>query len=109
MQALALAVMLLAGEPMAAPSPTPMAFTMQLVPVRDTKPPSWVFVVGAQGFKTVAGLEDFLESFPGASLTWDPGCRREGGEPLLSDEKALEVFKSWCAAHKITFVLKPSG
>ena len=55
-------------------------------------------------------LKSFLSGLPaGAKLTWNPGCIRFGGEPLLSSEYEMEEFKRFCLEHGIDFVLVPSG
>jgi hypothetical protein len=93
----------------AAPAPE-TAYQLSLVWLSGTHPAEFIFVVGGVGFKTVAALEEFLGGLPaGSKVEWDPGCRRMGGEPILSSEKELEAFKKFCADHKLQLHIIPSG
>jgi hypothetical protein len=104
--ALALAV---GAAPAQSENPLPV-YELQLVAIFETPETEFVFVIGGSGFKTVAGLKDFLASRPrGTTLTWSPGCVRIGGEPLLSSDADMEDFKAFCAEHGIDFILVPSG
>jgi hypothetical protein len=112
----AIVVGLISGAARARPATTggepepPPVYELQLVYIFETPEPEFVFVIGNSGFKTVAGLEDFLASRPrGTTLRWSPGCVRLGGEPLLSSENEMEEFKAFCVEHGIDFVLVPSG
>lgn len=88
----------------------PPTYELQLVSIFETPETEFVFVIGNSGFKTIAGLKDFLASRPrGTTLRWSPGCVRIGGEPLLSSEADMEDFKAFCAEHEINFILVPSG
>jgi hypothetical protein len=88
----------------------PPVYELHLVAIFETPETEFVFVIGGSGFKTVAGLKDFLASRPrGTTLKWSPGCVRIGGEPLLSSDADMEDFKTFCAEHGIDFVLLPSG
>lgn len=71
----------------------------------------YVFVInGVVAFKTVDRLKGFLKDLPkGSTLTWDPGCCREGGEPLLNSAQEMEDFRKFCESCGIKFTLKPSG
>ena len=94
----------------AATAEEPRTYELQLVSIFETPETEFVFVIGNSGFKTVAGLKDFLASQPrGTTLRWSPGCVRIGGEPLLSSYSEMEDFKTFCAEHGIDFVLVPSG
>ena len=85
-------------------------YELNLVYVFDATPVEHVFVIGNTGFKTVAALERFVASLPpGTTLRWAPGCERFGGEPLLSSERDMKKFAAFCRAHRINFVLIPSG
>jgi hypothetical protein len=89
---------------------TPPNYELHLVAIFETPETEFVFVIGNSGFKTVAGLKDFLASRPrGTTLRWSPGCVRIGGEPLLSSEADMEDFNAFCAEHGIDFILVPSG
>jgi hypothetical protein len=93
----------------ARPQPPPK-YRMELVYIFEAGSTEFIFVVGNVGFKTVASLKDFVGGLPpGSTLEWAPGCRRIGGEPLLSSEQEMEEFKLFCADKKIDFVLIPSG
>lgn len=74
---------------------------------------SWrFFVEGAtkSSFPTVEALRAFLTQQPkGTRLTWDPGCKRIGNEPLLENEKDLAAFKAFCAEHGLELVILPGG
>jgi hypothetical protein len=88
----------------------PPKYRMELVYIFEADYPEFIFVVGNAGFKSVAALKKFLGSLPpGSTLEWAPGCRRIGGEPLLSSEQEMEEFKAFCAEKNINFVLVPSG
>ena len=90
--------------------PPPAKYRMELVYIFEADSPEFIFVVGNAGFKSVAALKKFLGSLPpGSALEWAPGCRRIGGEPLLSSEQEMGEFKAFCAEKSINFVLVPSG
>jgi len=83
---------------------------MELVYIFEGGTTEFVFVIGNVGFKSVAALKNHVGNLPpGSTLEWAPGCRRFGGEPLLSSEEELEEFKLFCAAREINFILVPSG
>ena len=104
--ALALAV----GAAAVQSSEPPPVYELHLVAIFETPETEFVFVIGGSGFKTVAGLKDFLASRArGTTLKWSPGCVRIGGEPLLSSDADMEDFKAFCADHGIDFILVPSG
>ncbi len=71
----------------------------------------YLFVISQRtALKTVNDLKTYTYSLPpGSSLTWAPGCRRTGSEPLLSDEKALQDFKNHCKSQQITLIILPAG
>lgn len=106
-------LLVLATAPVAsirAQTEDPPVYELSLVSIFETPETEFVFVIGNSGFKTVAGLKDFLASCPrGTTLRWSPGCVRTGGEPLLSSEDEMEDFKAFCAEHEINFILVPSG
>ena len=88
----------------------PTKYRMELVYVFEADSPEFIFVVGSVGFKSVASLKKFLSTLPpGTVLEWAPGCKRIGGEPLLSSEQEMGEFKAFCAEKNIDFVLVPSG
>jgi hypothetical protein len=92
----------------------PIEAVLTLVVVADsvkTDGPEYVFVVnGAVAYRTVDGLKKYIQRLPkGSTLTWEPGCMRFGGEPLLSSAEEMESFKVFCESCGITFVLVPSG
>ena len=88
----------------------PPVYELHLVAIFETPETEFVFVIGNSGFKTVAGLKDFLASRPrGTTLRWSPGCVGIGGEPLLSSDVDMEDFKAFCFEHGIDFILVPSG
>jgi hypothetical protein len=75
-----------------------------------TQPPEWVFVVGQVGFKSLDSFTEFVERLPkGSTLEWAPGCKRIGGEPLLSSGEEMEAFRRFCEERGIRFVRVPSG
>jgi hypothetical protein len=84
----------------------PARFELKLERVKDT----WRFAVGEATFATVAELRHFVEQQKrGTVLTWDPGCKRLGDEPLLSSDKDLAAFKAFCTAHGVELDLRPGG
>jgi len=89
---------------------SPPKYRMELVYIFEAESPEFIFVVGSVGFKSVTSLKKFLSGLPpGSTLEWAPGCKRVGGEPILSSEQELEEFKAFCAEKNINFVLVPSG
>ena len=92
------------------PPQPPPKYRMGLVSIFDAGSAEFIFVIGSVGFKSVESLKNFLADLPyGSTLEWAPGCRRVGGEPLLSSEQEMEDFKAFCAARGINFILVPSG
>jgi hypothetical protein len=84
----------------------PARLELRLERVKD----AWRFVIGSATFGTVAELRHFVEQQKrGTMLTWDPGCRRLGDEPLLSSEKDLAAFKAFCSERGVELVINPSG
>ncbi len=109
---LALAGVLLVFCSQAAPASQSQTipYELSLVYIFDATPTEFVFVIGNSGFKTVASLERFIATLPaGTTIRWNPGCERLGGEPLLSSEREMAKFVSFCREHRINFVLVPSG
>lgn len=93
----------------AQPQPPPK-YRLELVYIFEADSTEFVFVVGKVGFKSVAALKDYVGNLPpGSTLEWAPGCKRRGGEPLLSSEQEMEEFKSFCSERQINFILVPSG
>jgi hypothetical protein len=89
-------------------------YRMELVSVLDSEPRENMFVVvflgGGFAFKSVEALKKFVGTLPQNSmLEWAPGCKRDGGEPLLSSEQDMSAFKELCREKRINFVLVPSG
>ena len=76
--------------------------------------PRFVFViVTPQGTPWVATAEKLHwmveQAVPAdATLEWDPGCKRIGGEQLETAEE-LDALKALCAERKVTFVILPAG
>jgi hypothetical protein len=93
------------GQPQTLPK-----YRMELVYIFEASPTEFIFVVGNAGFKSVDSLKKFLSTLPsGSILEWAPGCRRMGGEPLLSSEQEMQEFEVFCLERNIKFVLIPSG
>jgi hypothetical protein len=91
-------------------SQAPMKYEMKLIYVFEGKEPEYIFVIGNSGFKSIETLKQFLRSLPaGSEITWNPGCRRLGNEPLLSSEKEMDSFKIFLKSKGIKFKLIPSG
>src|SRR4051812_2382657 len=105
------AMFLIAATPeVAATGPASVTYKMQLVWIAGTEPAEWVFVVGQVGFKSLDSFKEFVGRLPkGSTLEWAPGCKRIGGEPLLSSEEEMEGFRKFCEERVIRFVLVPSG
>ena len=106
--------LLLSVSPTRAQEPTqpepPPKYRMEVIYIFEARSPEFIFVIGNVGFKSVATLKKFVGNLPpGSTLEWAPGCRRHGGEPLLSSEQEMEEFKAFCADKNINFVLWPSG
>jgi len=88
----------------------PVQQELELIYVFEGPTPEFIFVIGQSGFKSVAALEQYLKTWaPGSELRWAPGCKRSGGEPLLSSDQEMEAFRSFLAGRGIKFVLVPSG
>jgi hypothetical protein len=88
----------------------PPKYRMELVYIFESDSTEFIFVIGNAGFKSVASLKNYVGNLPsGSTLEWAPGCRRIGGEPLLSSEQEIEEFKAFCAEKNINFILVPSG
>ena len=88
----------------------PATHEMSLVYIFESDTPEYVFVIGQAGFKTVAALKGYLATLPrGSGLKWAPGCKRMGGEPLLSSEREMEDFRAFLKEHGIELELVPSG
>lgn len=88
----------------------PAEYELKLVYIFEASPLEFIFVIGNSGFKTVAGLENFISTLSaGTTVRWNPGCERLGGELLLSSEREMGAFQAFCRKHRINFVLVPSG
>src|SRR5262245_32128077 len=74
-----------ADQPAPIPAaPKPPAYVMSVVCFADTigKKPEWIFVVGTIAYRSLEDFKKGIAHFPkGSTLTWDPGCKRLGGEP----------------------------
>ena len=104
------ALLSVAAPPDGASPSKPVTYKMQLVWMAGTHPPEFVFVVGAVGFRSLPEFREFVGRLPkGSTLEWDPGCKRMGGEPLLSSREDMEAFRALCKEKGIEFVLVPSG
>jgi hypothetical protein len=85
-------------------------YRLELIYISDLGSQEHIFVVGNMGFKSVESLKKFVGDLPpGSILEWAPGCRRSGGEPLLSSPQDMEGFRAFCVAKQINFILVPSG
>ena len=90
----------------------PENLTMTLAWIADAgEQGQFVFVVnGGLGFMTMDGLKNFLKNCPkDSTLTWAPSDCRMGGEPLLSSENEMKIFKEFCESTGIKFTLVPAG
>ena len=105
--------LLIAFEPLVASSQVdkqPVKYELQLIYVFEEQRTEFIFVIGQSGFKSVAALKRYLETWPpGSELRWAPGCERLGGEPLLSFEEDMKAFRAFLKERGIKFVLVPSG
>jgi hypothetical protein len=82
---------------------------MSVVCFADTigKKPEWIFVVGTVAYRTLEDFKKGIAHFPkGSALTWDPGCKRLGGEPFET-AGALKEFEAYCESKGSSRV--PSG
>ena len=88
----------------------PLTYKMQLIYIFEADHTEYIFAVGQSGFRSVEALKKFIASLPkGSVIEFQSTCRRTGGEPLISSEKELADFKTFCAANGIEFVWIPSG
>lgn len=88
----------------------PIKGELRLIYVFDEPKTTFIFVIGQSGFTSVRSLKRYLKTWPaGSELKWAPGCIRFGGEPLLSSEEEVEVFRAFLKKSGIRFVLVPSG
>lgn len=110
---LLLGFLLIGFEPLAASSQVdkrPVKFELQLIYIFEAHKTEFIFAIGQSGFKSVAALERYLDTWPpGSELRWSPGCERLGGEPLLSSEEDMKAFRVFLKERGIKFVLVPSG
>ena len=92
--------------------PKPENLTMTLAWIADAgEPKQYVFVVnGVVAYQTLDGLKKYLRDLPkGSSLTWAPGCRRIGNEPLIGSAAEMKTFKEFCETVGVKFTLVPAG
>jgi hypothetical protein len=88
----------------------PQSFELSLVEIFEAVEPEYIFVIGQTGFRSVESLKQFLSSLePGSELKWNPGCLRNGKEPLLNSEKDLSEFRAFLAGRGVKFVLVKAG
>lgn len=100
----------LIAPPVRAQASTPPEHRMDLIYAFDGKMPRFSFSIDALRFDSVETLKTYLARLPrGSVVTWSPGCRRLGGEPLLSSLREMEEFRAFLEAHGIRLNLIPSG
>jgi hypothetical protein len=106
-------LLLLPGAARSGPAPAKPAsptYELRLVRIFETQPTTYIFAVGESGFTSVASLKRFITLIPdGSTLSWAPGCKRDGSEPLLSSQKDMDAFAAHCKKEGVKFVLVPSG
>ncbi|MCC7249266.1 MAG: hypothetical protein IT473_11655 [Lysobacter sp.] len=89
---------------------SPDEHRMELIYAFDGKMPRFSFSIDALRFDSVETLKTYLARLPrGSVVTWSPGCRRLGGETLLSSQREMEEFRAFLEAHGIRLNLIPSG
>lgn len=83
---------------------------LDIVPLLDTTPRRFVFVIGGIGYETMDGLRMHVEVMPKDQvIVLDPGCKRLGGEPLLEFEEEMAAFKAFVKKNGVTLKIIPSG
>lgn len=93
-------------------APQPITYELKFARYADTfdKKTEYVFIIGEIAYRSVDDLKKGISHFTkGSILRWAPGCRRSGDEPLLSSEKEMQAFKTYCESLGIKFILIPSG
>lgn len=86
----------------------PVIYKMQLIYIFEDGKTGYIFAIGQSGFKSLEKLKEWLKHLPKRSIVeWNPGGKRTGGEPLLSNEKDMGDFKKFCAESGIEFHLIP--
>jgi hypothetical protein len=83
---------------------------MELTAAFDGTAPRFGFTVDERRFDSVETLKAHLARLPrGSIVVWAPGCKRFGGEPLLSSQRDMEEFRAFLESHGIELNLIPSG
>src|SRR5262245_13229733 len=78
----------------------PFQRDIELVYIFEGDRTEFVFVIGQAGFKSVDSLKAHLATWPrGSELRWAPGCKRMGGEPILSSDEEMEAFRKFLGEH----------
>ena len=86
----------------------PNIYELQIAQYTDTfgKTPQYVYVVGADAFRSLDDLKKFIRLIPkGSALEWKPSCR---GPSFLSQQQEEEL-KVICNIQQVKFVHVPSG
>ena len=92
------------------PVPAPEKYELKLIYIFEGSNREFIFTLGNSGFRSVESLKQFLGRRPrGTEVTWAPGCKRIGGEPLLSSEEDMKSFREFLEQRGIRFILIPSG
>ena len=82
--------------------------------VAGTAPMQWVFIiVTPEGYPWVGTAEKLRwmieQAVPaGATLEWNVGCKRIGGEPLDTVQE-LDALKAFCTERNVKFEHIPAG
>lgn len=86
------------------------SYKIEIVYIFDSDKPETILLIGNQGFRTVASLKKYVETFPaGTKLEISPGCKRIGGEPLINSKDEMDDFEQFCKKRSINFVVHPAG
>ena len=91
------------------PAP-PFTCAITLARFADPKEPKpWVIILNTIAYRDLDGLKAGLDLLPaGTVVTWEPGCLRMGGEPLVSPEETAELTR-YCAARGLVLKIIPAG
>ena len=116
MKALAAAALFAFLPSLAPGADAPPRYRMEVITVADApfreEMAVVLFAQGGTAFRTLRGLQQFVNSLPqGATLEWSPGCDRgsEGAGVLLASAEQIAAFRAYCQERKVNFVVIPSG
>ena len=116
MRALAVAAIFAFASALVQGADVPPRYRMEVITVADATPREEIAVAlfpqGGTAFKTLRGLQQFVDSLPrGATLEWSPGCdrRSEVAGSFLASTEQIAAFRAYCQERKVNFIVVPSG